>query len=218
MNEEIKRLKNVIKEIHDIVQFCSFNGLLNYDDTYTILNLLVDAEGSLEGQSQSLADAKKKINEAYCRFTSGVNSANLRNRLLYMYALHVWLFLIVLTVLFALFLYSRILHEVIIGDSGVSMEVLVWGGFGGVSYSLFYLRKNVYSIQFSKLYAIYYLVYPFSGMLFGAAMVMVIEAGLLIVQAKLSYVVHAAVAFLAGLLQSWTLNTLKRISEAIQKE
>ncbi|KAA3648758.1 MAG: hypothetical protein DWQ07_00765 [Chloroflexi bacterium] len=64
-------------------------------------------------------------------------------------------------------------------DMYVGTSALIWGGMGGVIGAVFYLRKHVsHDVDFNKQFTLWYLASPLLGMLLGAFVYLVMQAGL----------------------------------------
>jgi hypothetical protein len=215
---EMKR-ENIASYLGDVVSILSFqvtNGLISEEDAKEILDLIRQSREILDKEKNGhLIEAEVKAREAYIKLISKINRTSRYARLQYMYALHVWIALFLITLLLFFLLFSKRLDYPIFAD--IPANVTLWGALGGVSYSIFYLRKNVYELRFSKYYGIYWIAYPMAAAIFGLAVVTIVAAGLLSIDAKPSYGVYATLAYLSGVFQEWFLKTLKNIAESIYK-
>jgi len=166
MEDALKNIREGIENYLSIVRFQTLNGILNKNDSCSIVERLYQIKNELEHTSNiDVNSLEDQLDKMRCEIYHKINSNPLKVRLLYLYAIHVWLFLILgILIDLALLLYGY-LTNLIVG--GVTADVVLWGFLGGCAYSMFYLRKNVHSLQFSKYHAIYYITYPFVGAAFG---------------------------------------------------
>ena len=208
--DKTKDVESYIGYVQDIIGFQANNGLLTKAEADQLQKELDDASTSL-GTDPIAANSTAR--RAFYELVDRLNAKPRSARLIYMYGLHIWIFLILLTLVLFILLLKQTLNFSIFGD--VPMDAIVWGGLGGCGYSIFHLRKNVYGFELSKYYAVYWFVYPVAGMIFGLAITFAVSSGLLSLQAKPSYGVYATIAFLGGTFQQWVLGTLKDIAESI---
>jgi predicted Zn-ribbon and HTH transcriptional regulator len=209
-------IESYLDTVQSILSFQVTNGLISEGDAKEILDLIKQSRQKLEKEkNEDLSEAEAKAREAYVKLMTKINAASRCARLKYMYALHIWVGLFLITLLLFFLLFSKKLDYPIFAD--IPADVTLWGALGGVSHSIFYLRKNVYELRFSKYYGIYWIAYPMAAAIFGLAVVTIIAAGLLSINAKPSYGVYATLAYLSGVFQEWFLKTLKDIAESIHK-
>jgi len=188
------------------------NGMLSNDEANVIELKLSEAVGALP---TDLNKANVLAHQAWFDFVSDLNKKSGRYRLLYMYAIPVWVFVVALSISLLTIIYTGYLnHPIFIG---VSADSIAWGGLGGCGYAIYQLRDLVSAFYLSKYEAIYYMVYPTAGMIFGLATVFLIASGLLSLGATPTYPVYVSIAFLSGIFQEWVIATLKDISQAIHK-
>ena len=216
MQDALKNIREGIENYLSIVRFQTLNGILNKNDSCSIVERLYQIKNELEHTSNiDVNSLEDQLDKMRCEIYHKINSNPLKVRLLYLYAIHVWLFLILgILIDLALLLYGY-LTNLIVG--GVTADVVLWGFLGGCAYSMFYLRKNVYSLQFSKYYAIYYITYPFVGAAFGFGIAILFSAGLVSLQAKPSYALYSGISFISGALQAWVMSLIQTIAQAIHK-
>jgi hypothetical protein len=211
-----ENIESYLETVQSILSFQVTNGLISEGDAKEILDLIKQSRQKLEKEkNEDLSEAEAKAREAYVKLMTKINQAGRCARLKYMYALHIWIALFLITLLLFFLLFSKKLDYPIFAD--IPANVTLWGGLGGVSHSIFYLRKNVYELRFSKYYGIYWIAYPMAAAIFGLAAVTIVAAGLISINAKTSYAVYATIAYLAGIFQDWALRILKNIAESIYK-
>jgi predicted Zn-ribbon and HTH transcriptional regulator len=209
-------IESYLDTVQSILSFQVTNGLISEGDAKEILDLIKQIRQKLEKEkNEDLSEAEAKAREAYVKLMTKINAASRCARLKYMYALHIWVGLFLITLLLFFLLFSKKLDYPIFAD--IPADVTLWGALGGVSHSIFYLRKNVYELRFSKYYGIYWIAYPMAAAIFGLAVVTIIAAGLLSINAKPGYGVYATLAYLSGVFQEWFLKTLKDIADSIHK-
>jgi hypothetical protein len=214
MSDDQKQIREKIEDILSIVRFQVLNGMLDKEDWNDMIQKLDAIKGKLDNNSD-FSNLAGRLDGLKLELYNKLNSKSLKERLLYLYAIHVWLFLI-LGILVALgFLIDGYLRNLIVG--GVSADVVLWGFLGGCAYSIYYLRKNIWQLQFSKYYAIYYITYTFAGAAFGFGVAILVAAGLVSLQSKPSYAVYAGISFISGSLQSWVMSLIQTIAQAIHK-
>ncbi len=211
--ENVKQCRDRITHLQDVVGFQSNNGLLSKDEAVQLLTDLKDAADQLN--QGAILDADLKSRTILVDLMSKLGNKSRKLRFLYLWGIHVWVFLVILSILLLTLLVTRILSQPIF--AGISGDSIAWGGIGATAYSVYFTRMSIYQIQFSKYYAVYWFVYPVAGMVFGFAVAFVVAAGLLPLGANPSYAFYASVAFLAGLLQEWAVGTFRDIANAVHK-
>jgi hypothetical protein len=207
-----KEVGSFISHVQEILAFQASNGLLTKEEAEPIQGNIEQALAQLHSNPTR---ANTLARNSFYELVGKLNAKPRRFRLAYMYGLHIWVFLIVLTVALLFILARQVLNFSIFQD--IPMDIIAWGGLGGCGYSIYHLRQNVYEFKLSKYYAVYWFIYPLAGMIFGLAIAFIVSSGLLSIQAKPSYAVYASIAFLSGTFQQWIISTLKDIAEAIHK-
>ncbi len=223
-------IRKYVDSVEDFASYAAMSGLLTAAEANSIQATLQQALNILETPpaktnqedlksnpsitQKQLDDAHALTTMAWYSFMGYVNSEPLTKRLLYEYGIQIWVPLIIFSVSL---LFIILKGYVSIQFDGISGDVILWGGLGGCVYSLYNLRDELYGRHLTKERTAYWLIYPFAGMIFGAAIAFIVASGLLSVQAKPSYAVYASIAFLAGLFQKWVFSTLQDVAEAIHK-
>lgn len=218
-----------LKRLEGFLLFQSNNGLLDQNAVEEIRCKIQEAYSCIQNNA-SQGDISDKVLDAYTIFYTRINAQPLMRRLKYLYAIHIFIYIIVLFI----FIFYNIAYDPFkladkaivawsINTNGQPIQNIIkantvwWGGLGGIAYVLFYLRKNIYELQFSKYYAGYYIAYPISGMAFGLGISIVIGAGFITINAVPSDIVYFSIAFIGGLLQAWALSILNNIAQSIHK-
>ena len=211
MNEEELAILDYIKYVQSLVDFQVTNSLLTLTESDEIRKKLYSAQSNLQ-KNNPLAD--QEAHEAYAKFQNYIDNKGIK-RFWFLYATHIWVYLIGLTVALFWIIASALLNFEVIPN--LSFSVIAWGGLGGIAYSIFYLRKSIYEYHLSKYYATYWFAYPIAGMIFGLAITAAISAGLLAFDAKPAAGFFESIAFLAGMFQQWALSVLNDVANAIHK-
>ncbi|MCI4352701.1 MAG: hypothetical protein L3K14_04855 [Thermoplasmata archaeon] len=193
------------------VSFASLNGLLNEAETVKILGELTEARRKLA--ADDLIDANEQARLAFAEIGRAGDGKSLGSRLLYRYALHVWVIVVLQTLIFLVILLEGWWRDSFV--TGISEDVVAWGGLGGAAFSIYWLRQTIYAFEYSKLYGVFWIVYPFLGAVFGLVIAVAAGSGLVSIGATPGYLVYATIAFLAGMFQAWLIDTLKSVSQAI---
>ena len=202
-----------IDHIQNILDYQTSNGLIKQSEAKDIQKGIEKATTMLK---TDLIQATASAQNAYFDLVDKINSKeNYRKRLIYMYGIHIWTYLIALTVALLIVIASQVLKFSLLSD--VSADVIIWGGLGGCAFAFYHLRQSISQFKLSKYYSVFWILYPLAGMIFGLSIAIVISAGLLSLQAKPTYPVYSAIAFLAGTFQLWIFTTLKDIAESIHK-
>src|SRR3989442_3451860 len=204
-----------LDQLDSILDYQTSNGLLS--DTEAAQHQKVIHEARVKLSANATLEADNLAHQANHSISSALNTKPLKLRCLYLYALPVWIYLAGLFSLFIFVILRQILNFSL--AAGIPAEVAIWGGFGGCVFSVYYLRENVYQMLFSKYYAIYYVLYPIAGTIFGLAIAFVFAGGFISLDPniKLSYAVYATIAILAGMFQQWVVSTLQDIAQAIHR-
>lgn len=205
----INQIENLVTKID--VQ-CN-NGLIDSAKAKNWLNELEDASCELEKDPKKCS---KVISRIRCEFFDELNNQPLKVRLKYLYAIYVWIFLSSLFLILISLIILRILNEFIL-FANISTEVVAYGGLGACVYSMYYLRKNIYTLTFVKYHTFYWFAYPMAGMIFGLGIVFIAAAGLIQFNAEFPYAAYVSIAFLAGMFQEWIFETLRDIAYTIHK-
>lgn len=209
MNTKDKIL-DYIDTLQSIVDFQTNNGILDELEAEKFFDDLKKAKDELK---TSETESEKLSHMVFSRIVGTMNKKKLGIRLRYIYGIHIWIFLSVFSLgLITLILKNMINYPLV---EGVSADVIVWGGLGGCAYAFYHLRKNVYTLQLSKYYSVYWIVYPVAGMIFGLGVVFVVNAGFIQLDAKATYSIYATISFIAGMLQEWSIATIKDIAYSI---
>jgi len=211
-DEQANEVNSFIDHVEGIVEFQSSNNLLTVDEAREIEQKLTTARATV---AEDPIKANESAHEAYFTLMGYLNGRTRRPRYLYLYGVHVWAFLIALSITLLLIIASRKANFPIFED--VSADVIAWGGLGGCAHAIYFLRKSIYEYQLSKHYVVYWFAYPIAGMIFGFALAAVFAAGFLSLQAKPSYAVYAGIAFVAGMFQEWVVGTLGDIANSIHE-
>src|SRR2546426_11932034 len=217
---ELTDLRERISWITGVLEIQQGNGLVTTKAAADIVAKVIDAQSKLDSDFPA---ANQAAYEAQIMLIDVINShyGARWQWLLYLYGLHVWVVLGASALLLLGFIYTGLtrfnLFTFASGTSTVdiSADVIVWGGLGGCAFAIFHLRNDIYKLQLSRYYAVYYMVYPVAGTIFGLALVVMMAGGLLVVDATPGYALFAAVTFIAGLLQQWALKVLVDLAEAI---
>lgn len=205
------------------VQFQQANGLVTEAQAMAIVAKINDAESKLSTNPPDLPGAIHAARDARVLLLGAINSPDntAMAKFLFLYGGHAWIVIVgAALVLIALLLKGVTNFSVLTLESGqstvtISADVVAWGGLGGCAFAIYYLRQTIYEMQLSKFYALYYMVYPLAGSVFGLAIVVLIAGGLLAVEAAPGYALFAGAAFLAGMLQEWAVKTFRDVAEAI---
>lgn len=212
----IKELLSTIDYVEGILELQVGNGLLTSDEAKSFqTNLDQSREILLSGTNADLNRANSVVQNSIYQLFEKLNKNSRIQRWIYLYGIHIWAVSVSLTAIFLVLLVGQMLRFSIFQD--VQADAMLWGGLGGLAFVFYHLRESVYKFNLSKYYAVYWISYPIAGMIFGLAVTIIASAGLFSLQAKPSYPVYAAIAFLAGIFQQWIISTLKDIAEAIHK-
>ena len=209
-DEQANEINSFIDYVECVVEFQNSNQLLTKDQAVEIEQKLATA-GAMVAQDPTKAN--ESAHEAYFTLMGYLNGGKKRSRYLYLYGVHIWAYLIGLSILLLVIIVGQWVSFSIFQD--VRADVIAWAGLGGCAYSIYFLRKSIYKYQLSKYYAIYWFAYPIAGMIFGLALATAFAAGFLSLQAKPTYAVYAVIAFLAGMFQEWVVGTLQDIANSI---
>ena len=98
-------VNQAVGDTETIVIFQVSNGLLALTDAEAILGMTHTARAELEANREN--DAQRTALVAYAKVLAALNTKDLKTRLLFLYGLHVWLFLAFLAAVLILLLYSR---------------------------------------------------------------------------------------------------------------
>ena len=203
----------LIEKAESIVLFQVSNGLITLAQAEGIFDETRNARQELEA-NHGPAAARAALH-AYATTVEILNRGRTRTRLLFLYGLHVWVFIALLAAVLIWLLYVRWLGN--LSFVNIPGDVILWGGLGGCAYSIYYMRRNVFQYQLSKYYTVYWFVYPVAGIIFGLGTAAAFATGALALSATPSYTWFAGVSFLAGLLQQWAIGTLQDIANAIHE-
>ena len=139
-----QKIEAYIDHVEAIIDFQANNGLLTKSEAEGLQKQLDDASTKL---ADDLFAANGSARRTFFDLVEKVNSKPRRARLLYMYGLHIWVFLVSLVGVLFILLLLQTLNFSIFG--GIPMDVIIWGGLGATAYSIFHLRKIVFEFQLS---------------------------------------------------------------------
>lgn len=200
-----------VDKLDSITDFQVLNGLILIDEAKTIRARLKECRVLAENDEVT---ATERAHSTFDIMIGMLGKKPLRTRLLYIYGVHIWFATLVLSVVLLSLLLAGYLATPILGN--YYPATLAWGGLGGSAYTIFYLRKNVWEYTLSKVYAVYWLVYPLAGMFFGFAAGLAVMIGLVAIKGvPASPDTYYLFAFLAGMFQHWITGTLRDIANVI---
>lgn len=204
VEEYLDHLENVIDSQSD-------NGLLSKDTSESFHDQILVARGKLP---RDITGATNDLHKIRIRIDDEINKNNSK-KWIYLYGIHIWIILGVAGAIAITSLLKGWLNFPIYDD--VSASIIAWSAIGGIAYTFYHLRRNIIEKQLTKYYTIYWLVYPFVGILFGLGAVFLLHAGFVQVEANPSYSVYVIISFLGGMFQEWIIGTMKDIAYAIHK-
>jgi hypothetical protein len=121
-----ENIESYLVTIQSILSFQVTNGLISEGDAKEILDLIKQSRQKLEKEkNEDLSEAEAKAREAYVKLMTKINQAGRCARLKYMYALHIWIALFLITLLLFFLLFSKKLDYPIFAD--IPANVTLWG-------------------------------------------------------------------------------------------
>ena len=164
-----------------------------------------------------------ELSKAAELYFKAVKSARLSWRLLNIYAVHVWVYLITFLCLVFIFYYYFLQPNnsffIFLNTYQTGIDAVVWGIIGGLLRGLWWLWKNVDKRQYRKTWIIWFISTPFLGGILGAISYFLIFAGLSALsesnnenETPNTFLV-LAISTLAGFNWEWIVDQLNRIKE-----
>jgi len=177
-----------------------------------IWNLLKEAQ---EGVESNPVEAQHKLGVARCRFDEAVEKAGLGWRIKYVYAIPIFLYLVVLFIVF-LFVwhYIDLYHQGSIVVFWVPAWSIVWGGVGSVLRGVYWLWYQVNRRLYKKYWLLWFLGAPIMGCILGGMMYLIFMSGYIaatqssLTDEKLPMLLCA----LAGFSWPWATDVIKKLT------
>ena len=208
-----KETEQFLDQIQDAINFQVDNGLLTKDESHQLQAEIKNARDKLKSD---LSESSKLASNVWCDFVTTINSCDKTlKRIFYLYGIPVWVVLGAAAIFSILSIVCGWLEFSI--HQELPASVIAWSCLGGIGYSIYHLRKNIYQKQLTPSYSIYWIVYPLAAILFGLGITFLLHTGFIQIQAKPSYSMYMIVAFLGGMFQEWAIGTMKDIAHSIHK-
>ncbi len=232
-----QKKEELIEKIDDLDVWVSTaieNGLFCVQDDVSvdnILNKLKDARDDIDIEKKSPLDFSQcdyNLSKAAAYYSQAIASAPLSWRLLNIYAVHLWAYLIVFLSAIFIFYSFNLLSFIKFEQFEipiVAVHAAAWGIIGGLLRGLWWLWKNVDDRQYRKVWIIWFISTPFLSGILGAIVYFLLFAGLIVIsntqvedinQVKdINPMLVIVLAALAGFNWDWAVNQFKKIGEKL---
>jgi hypothetical protein len=220
LSKEKEQLALDVEKVTSWVYAAAENGLFleqNVVCMNSILTKLNEATEDLGYEPPKTSLCQLHLGQALDQFYGAVNHTSTRWRFLYMYAGHIWSYLIGWLVLVFVF-YFLDLGKILalrFDIPTLATDATAWGVIGGLLQGLWYLWKNVDMKLYRRVWMVRFISTPLIGGVLGAIVYLMIVAGLLILSENKANVLNPTIVIvasaLAGFNWTWAVDQLDKL-------
>jgi len=213
ISQEIQRLRTKIllaSENGLFTRICNTGESKCMDKIWKLLKEAQENVGS------NPIEAQYKLDVARCQFDKAVEKAGLQWRIKYVYAIPVFLYLVVAFIVFLLmWYYIALYHQGNIIVFWIPAWSIIWGGVGSILRGIYWLWYQVNRRHYKKYWLLWFLGAPIMGCILGGMMYLIFVSGY--VAATQSSLTDEKLLMLlcglAGFSWPWATNVMKKLTE-----